>query len=101
MIAFNRAMPEDIPTPMQVLDQFAGIGSGVADNTIYDHLGNITNPVLIILGSQDLLVDYHSSYILEQSIPKATMLQLDNAGHGAIFQYAHRVSPVIIEVLDD
>jgi len=101
VIAFGQAKPEDAPTPRQIKDQFAGIQSGLADDSIYYHLGNITNPVLIIAGVQDLLTDYHSSYTLEQMIPDAFLLKYKNAGHGVIFQDALLVSPLIINFLDD
>ena len=51
-------------------------------------LKKIIQPVLIVNGSNDIMVPSINSFILQQHIPNAMLILYPDSGHGAIFQYA-------------
>jgi pimeloyl-ACP methyl ester carboxylesterase len=50
-------------------------------------LAAITQPVLIVNGSNDVMAPTQASYELFQRIPRAQLVLYPDSGHGALFQY--------------
>lgn len=53
----------------------------------YAALGRITQPVLIVNGSNDLIAPTLESVVLFQHIPSAQLSLYPDSGHGSLFQY--------------
>ncbi|MGH9977916.1 MAG: alpha/beta fold hydrolase [Nitrososphaeraceae archaeon] len=52
-----------------------------------DKLSNITQPMLIILGTEDAFTPAANSYIMAEKIPGARLVLIRGAGHGLMHQY--------------
>ncbi len=50
-------------------------------------LGEISNPVLLITGTEDCLVLPQNSHFMHEKIPNAQLELIGNGGHGLMFQY--------------
>ncbi|MEI6154780.1 MAG: alpha/beta hydrolase [Deltaproteobacteria bacterium] len=50
-------------------------------------LGEISNSVLLITGTEDCLVLPQNSRFMSEKIPNAQLVMLENGGHGLMFQY--------------
>jgi pimeloyl-ACP methyl ester carboxylesterase len=80
----------DVPSSMQAMGaQAAAIGAwgAVPAQDRYAQLKAITQPVLIANGHKDLMVPSINSFIMQQTIPNATLVLYPDSGHGAIFQH--------------
>lgn len=53
----------------------------------FEQLKAIKQPVLIVNGSNDLIIPTVNSYVLYQHIPNAHLSLYPDSGHGALFQY--------------
>jgi len=53
-------------------------------------LRRITQPVLVVNGSHDIMIPTANSYALSQQLPNAELIVYPDAGHGSLFQYAER-----------
>jgi pimeloyl-ACP methyl ester carboxylesterase len=53
----------------------------------FNELKRIAQPVLVVNGSDDIMVPTINSFILQQHIRNATLIIYPDSGHGAIFQY--------------
>jgi pimeloyl-ACP methyl ester carboxylesterase len=81
---------QDIPSSIAAMRaQAAAIAQwGVVPKTDrYGQLRKIKQPVLIVNGSDDIMVPSINSFILQQHIPNAMLIIYPDSGHGAIFQY--------------
>ena len=63
------------------------IGWGASVNRTYADLKAITHPVLIVNGSDDIVVPTKNSYTLFEQLPNARLSLYPDSGHGALFQY--------------
>jgi len=66
----------------------------------YNRLSEITNPVLAITGTKDVIVPPGNSLILVNHIPSAWLVQINGGGHGMMYQYPRKISEVILAFLD-
>jgi pimeloyl-ACP methyl ester carboxylesterase len=74
---------------------YAGQGAaihayGAAKDPAYPFLKNIKIPVLVVNGTDDIIIATINSYILQQFLPDAELIIYPDAGHGAHFQYPDR-----------
>ena len=53
----------------------------------YLPIQRIKQPVLVVNGTNDIMVPTINSFILQQNIPNASLIIYPDSGHGAIFQY--------------
>ena len=60
---------------------------GAAKDPSYAHLKGLKLPVLVVNGSDDIVVPTINSYILQQFLPDAELILYPDANHGAHFQY--------------
>jgi pimeloyl-ACP methyl ester carboxylesterase len=56
----------------------------------YAHLKGLTMPVLVVNGTNDIVIPTINSYILQQFLPAAELVLYPDANHGAHFQYPKR-----------
>ena len=95
-------MPKEPVTSQQIAGQNSAIYGYYNDaaSPLYNALGNITTSVLVIAGSEDMVVSVQDDYILVNRIPGASLLQFADAGHAAILQHAVTAGQVISAFLD-
>jgi pimeloyl-ACP methyl ester carboxylesterase len=89
-LARIRARPDrDTPvSPQTALAHRAAAAEwGQAAEGGYDYLKEITQPVLVVNGSDDIVIATVNSFILQQQLPNAQLILYPDSGHGAHFQY--------------
>lgn len=86
----ERKLDRDLPTSQTTIASQARaiIGYGLATDEGKSQLKSIKQPVLIVNGSDDNMVDSINSYIMLQNIPNAKLVLWSDSGHGGIFQYS-------------
>ncbi|WP_338682024.1 alpha/beta hydrolase [Streptomyces acidiscabies] len=67
----------------------------------YAHLNAITQPTLVLNGTNDVMIASINSWHLVQNIPNAQLLIYPDAGHGAHFQYPERFLKHALQFLDE
>jgi pimeloyl-ACP methyl ester carboxylesterase len=60
---------------------------GAVKDPSYAHLKGLRLPVLVVNGSDDIVIPTINSYILQQFLPDAELILYPDANHGAHFQY--------------
>ena len=60
---------------------------GAAKDPSYAHLMGLQLPVLVVNGSNDIVIPTINSYVLQQFLPNAELILYPDANHGAHFQY--------------
>lgn len=60
-----------------------------------DRLSNITNPTLVVAGTEDITSPPANSVMMAEKIPGAWLIQIRGGGHGLIFQYPNEFSEVL------
>jgi pimeloyl-ACP methyl ester carboxylesterase len=60
-----------------------------------DRLSNITNPTLIVSGTEDITAPPANSVMMAEKIPGAWLIQMRGGGHGLIFQYPNEFSEAL------
>ena len=60
---------------------------GAAKDPSYAHLKGLELPVLVVNGTEDIVIPTINSYILQQFLPNAELILYPDAGHGSHFQY--------------
>ena len=101
-VASEAVMPQEPVTPQQNIGQLSAIDDYYKDpaSTVYHALGNITAPVLVVAGTQDVILSVQDDYTLVNMIPGASFLQFADAGHAAIMQHAVTAGEYISAFLD-
>lgn len=85
----RRTEDRDVPASMQTIGaQLAAMQAwlGARDES-FAELGRITQPTLVVNGSNDVMIPTINSYTLSQHIPNAQLIIYPDSGHGAHFQY--------------
>jgi pimeloyl-ACP methyl ester carboxylesterase len=60
---------------------------GAAKDPSYRHLESLRLPVLVVNGTNDIIITTINSYILQQFLPNAELILYPDANHGSRFQY--------------
>ena len=89
-LALTAAMPQDSVTKEETQKQgFVELDwHGEGGGTVYKGLPNVTSPLLIIGGKQDLQNPIATQTAIFDLVPGAQFLQYADAGHAAVFQHA-------------
>ncbi len=72
---------------------------GMGKDAAYPRLSEITAPVLVANGTQDVMVHAYNSYAMVQKLPNAQLILYPDAGHGFLFQYAETFGRAVAEFL--
>ena len=70
--------------------QRVAIGEYIAFGNTEGHLaylGKITQPTLVIQGSNDVIIPTQNSFVLQQKLPDAQLILFPDANHGSFYQY--------------
>jgi pimeloyl-ACP methyl ester carboxylesterase len=68
---------------------------------VYNQLAKITQPPLIITGTEDVAVPTANSLIIVEKIPEAWLVQMKEAGHGLMYQYPEKFTRIIETFLNE
>jgi pimeloyl-ACP methyl ester carboxylesterase len=60
---------------------------GIQRNGSYNYLKTITQPTLVVNGSNDVLVPTINSFIMQQNIPNAQLIIYPDSNHASQYQY--------------
>jgi pimeloyl-ACP methyl ester carboxylesterase len=66
---------------------------------VYDRLGAITAPTLVIHGTADTVVDPRNAELLAERIPDARVHLIPDRGHLVIWQEGEQIAPLVREFL--
>jgi pimeloyl-ACP methyl ester carboxylesterase len=69
-------------------------------NGVCNQISKMTEPTLIITGTEDVAVPANNSLILVQKIPNAWLVQIKEAGHGLMYQYPEKFTAIIKTFLE-
>src|SRR5919202_3386537 len=58
-------------------------------------LSKITQPTLLIVGTDDMWTPAANSLMIAEKIPGASVIQIKGAGHGLMYQYPDKFSKVV------
>jgi pimeloyl-ACP methyl ester carboxylesterase len=70
------------PAQVEAMDKW-----GVQKKGSYDYLKKITQPTLVVNGSNDVIMPTVNAYIMQQNIPDAQLIIYPDSNHGSQFQY--------------
>ncbi len=71
-----------------VAAQGEAIGKYIAPSEgVLDYLKTMTLPVLVVQGSNDVIIPTKHSYTLQQNLPNAQLILYPDANHGSLYQY--------------
>jgi pimeloyl-ACP methyl ester carboxylesterase len=59
----------------------------VPGDGVLDYLKTMTLPVLVVQGSNDVIIPTRHSYTLQQNLPNAQLILYPDANHGSFYQY--------------
>jgi pimeloyl-ACP methyl ester carboxylesterase len=62
-------------------------------------LNNITQPTLVIVGTDDIIASPINSLLITERIPGAWLVQMKGAGHGLMYQYPEKFSSILLTFL--
>lgn len=97
-IKLYRAMPENAITEDEVRTQLSVLRSALQKSDIFDKLGNITNPTLVVVGTK--LEEGPGAYTLMTKVPTAMIVGFSDAAHAVAFQHSLQVGKAIAAFLD-
>jgi pimeloyl-ACP methyl ester carboxylesterase len=66
----------------------------------FDYLKGISQPTLVVNGSNDIVVPTRNSYILQQNLPDAELILFPDSNHGSHFQFPQRFDRYATDFLD-
>jgi 3-oxoadipate enol-lactonase len=69
------------------------------DETMADRLADITVPVLVMVGNQDILTPRGDSEELAERLPNAELVVISGAAHGFMVEHASTFNRVLLEFL--
>jgi pimeloyl-ACP methyl ester carboxylesterase len=99
-----RARTEDRDAPVSAATVAAHSAAarkwGAPSPGSFDYLKEISHPVLVVNGSNDIVVATINSYILQQNLPNAELILFPDSNHGSHFQFTEPFNRYAIEFLD-
>jgi pimeloyl-ACP methyl ester carboxylesterase len=84
-------------TPEAIEGQLAAATSW---SGLWDHLTELTLPVLIANGAHDVMIHAFASDAMSQRLPHAKVILYSDAGHGFLFQHPEEFGHDVLEFLE-
>jgi pimeloyl-ACP methyl ester carboxylesterase len=69
-------------------------------NGTCNSISSITQPTLVIVGTDDLFTPAANSLMIVNKIPAAGLVQIRDSGHGLMYQYPDQFSKVVSTFLE-
>ena len=95
---------ENIPKPTEtILNQTLNKQIEAAANApaTCDRLKNITQPTLVIVGTDDAATPAANSLRMAELIPGSWFVQINGGGHGLMYQYPEQFSNIVKTFLEN
>ena len=95
---------ENIPkTTETVLNETLNnqIAAASSSSSTCDRLKTVTQPTLVIVGTDDAATPAPNSLQMAEIIPNAWYVQINGAGHGLMYQYPEQFSSIVETFLDN
>jgi pimeloyl-ACP methyl ester carboxylesterase len=73
---------------------------GAASAESFGYLKNTRQPVLVVNGSNDIVVPTINSYILQQNLPNAELILFPDSNHGSHFQFTDVFNRYLTDFVD-
>jgi pimeloyl-ACP methyl ester carboxylesterase len=81
--------------------QKQGIASSYWYNAgVCNQLEKITMPILIVVGTKDILTPKANSLLMTEKIPDAWLVQIKDGGHGVMYQYPDKLTSIVHDFLE-
>jgi pimeloyl-ACP methyl ester carboxylesterase len=68
---------------------------------VCNKLKNITQPTLVIVGTDDVFTPAANSLTMVEKIPTAWLVQMKGGGHGLMYQYPEQFSKIVETFLEN
>lgn len=93
------AVPDRVPKVSSIgfTGQLRAIG---ASKEVRSRLGELSMPILVANGIQDVMIPAYRSYVIAQEAPNAKLVLYPNSGHGFLFQYPDDFAGEVNRFLD-
>ncbi|KAL4540716.1 hypothetical protein Ndes2526B_g07552 [Nannochloris sp. 'desiccata'] len=82
------SLPFDAASGQAIKNQGVAESAFGNSSAIYDRAANITNPVLIINGEEDVSMAPEAAVMIFNQIPGSILVELPEGGHGSLFSYS-------------
>jgi pimeloyl-ACP methyl ester carboxylesterase len=87
-------LPQESVSPEIIQRQNEAIVSWITIGTC-NALSNITQPTLVIVGTDDIWTPAANSLMIAERIPGSWLVQIKDTGHGLMYQYPDKFSKVV------
>jgi pimeloyl-ACP methyl ester carboxylesterase len=92
-------LPKESVAPEIIQRQNEAIVSWITTGTC-NAISNITQPTLVIVGTDDIWTPAANSLLIAERIPGSWLVQIEDAGHGLMYQYPDKFSKVVSTFLE-
>jgi pimeloyl-ACP methyl ester carboxylesterase len=93
-------LPKKSVSPNIIQKQEEAIVSWFTTGTC-NALSNITQPTLVIVGTDDIWTPAANSLMIVEKIPASWLVQIRDAGHGLMYQYPDKFNRVLMTFLEN
>jgi pimeloyl-ACP methyl ester carboxylesterase len=87
-------VPVSATTMAAQLSVVSSIGS-----SIWNRLAELTMPVLVATGAQDVMINAYASFAMTNVLPDAKLVIYSDAGHGFLYQHVHDFTRDVLNFL--
>ena len=68
-------------------------------SSIWNRLTELTMPVLVATGAQDVMINAYASFAMTSALPDAKLVIYSDAGHGFLYQHVHDFTGEVLDFL--
>jgi pimeloyl-ACP methyl ester carboxylesterase len=97
-----RTEDRDVPVREETITAHSAAAAewGAPAEGRYDYLAKISQPALVVNGSNDIVIPTVNSYLLQQHLPNAELVLYPDSNHGSQFQFPNRFTRQVAAFLD-
>ena len=91
----------DTPLTAEQLEREIKAIDGWSVHGTYHKLKHIKAKLLLITGTEDIVIPARNSLIIAGKVPGSWLVRLEGGGHGAMYQFPHEMAKIILMFLED